>query len=147
MRVLVNRFAYSYHGVFSHLLVNDFRCFTLENPWADNQPNVSCIPAGIYTMRLGMYNKPKVPYAAYELQAVPGRSLIKIHVGNTMDDVLGCLVTGRRLGWVKKPGKPARWAVTSSKLAFNAFMKAMGGVETAVIEIADCSIRTKVQHA
>lgn len=73
-------------------------------------------------MHLGRFNRGGYP--AYEIEDIPGRSLIKIHVGNTIDDVIGCIAPGRHLGWVAQ-----KWAVTSSRLAFRDFMRAMAGAE------------------
>lgn len=79
-------------------------------------------------IQLGMYNRGG--YQAYEVMDVPDRSLIKIHVGNTIDDVIGCIAPGKSLGFLER-----KWAVTSSKKAFQEFMIAMDGVAESTLEI------------
>ncbi len=69
-----------------------FKCFTVELPWKNNIPFVSCIPPGRYLMKLGRYNRGG--YDAYEVQEVPGRTLIKLHIANLPEDVFGCIGPG-----------------------------------------------------
>lgn len=129
LTVELERFAYSPMGTFGRLRCPEFQCFTVERPWADNRPSESCIPEGAYGLVLGTYNAGGYP--AYEVTGVSGRSLIKIHRGNTMHDVRGCVAPGVALGWVH-----GAWAVTSSARAFSAFMRAMGGAERARIVVS-----------
>ena len=79
-------------------------------------------------MVLGRYNRGGYP--AYELLDVPGRSLIKIHRANTMNDLLGCIGPGKDLGYIA-----GKWAVTHSRDAFGEFMDAMADVPNAEIDI------------
>lgn len=126
--VLLERFAYSPHGVFGRIIIPEFECFTVERPWLDNKPRESCIPEGSYGIQLGRYNRGGYP--AYEVLDVPERTLIKIHVGNTIDDVIGCIAPGKSLGYLER-----KWAVTSSRKAFKEFMGAMEGAETSKLEV------------
>lgn len=132
--VRVERWCYSHMGVFGTLSVGDFQCFTVERPWLDNAPNVSCIPSGFYQMKLGRYNRGNEGrgYPAYEIQGVEGRSLIKLHRANVMLEVRGCLGLGQSLGWYK-----SHWAVLSSKVTVDAFMGAMQAAPAASIRIID----------
>ena len=125
MIVTMEPFAYSPMGRFCNLTVEGgFSCYTVERPWLDNQPFKSCIPEGEYEILLGRYHRGDGGrgYDAYELQDVPGRSLIKIHRANNMDQLLGCIAPGTTLGWYK-----GRWAVLNSTTAFRQFMQAMDG--------------------
>lgn len=122
----LERFAYTPMGAFGKLTVDEFECYTVERPWLDNRVRESCIPEGSYDIKLGMYNRGG--YSAYEFVYVPDRTLIKIHVANTMDNVLGCIGLGKGLGYVK-----SKWAVTQSKSAHNEFMKAMNGEDGQII--------------
>lgn len=92
----------------------NFHMHTLERPWRDNQRSVSCIPTGIYEVERDYYYKGG--YEAFELRDVPGRSEIKIHVGNWAKDVLGCIVLGQAR-MVKGD------MILSSRTAFRRFMK------------------------
>ncbi|ANL71939.1 hypothetical protein AMC83_CH01956 [Rhizobium phaseoli] len=73
--------------------------YTLEEAWRENQPKVSAIPAGTYQCvphgwEVGTkVSKPKV----WQLQNVPGRSAILIHVGNSTKDTEGCILAGMGL--------------------------------------------------
>ena len=127
--VFVKRFAYSPMGAFGILTAGAFQCFTVERPWQDNRPMVSCIPEGDYRIVLGRYHRGGYP--AYELREVPGRSQIKIHRGNTMENVKGCIAPGMDLGWIG-----GAWAVTQSRKALDGFMRAMEGRTSGVIRIA-----------
>jgi len=71
------------------------RFVTLELPWRDNKVNESCIPAGNYLCKLKL--SPKFKMRLYELQDVPGRAEILLHLGNDIDDVSGCLAIGKSL--------------------------------------------------
>jgi hypothetical protein len=128
-KVLLERFAYTPMGTFGRLMFPEFQCFTVERPWFDNKVRESCIPEGEYNLRLGRYHKGG--YDAYEILDVPERTLIKIHVGNTIDDVIGCVAPGKSLGTIY-----GKWGVTSSKAAFQDFMTSMDGVAESTIEIS-----------
>ena len=67
---------------------------TVEDPWKDNAPHVSCIPAGTYPLQFAWSAKRNrlVPFVL----DVPFRSLIEIHSGNTAADVQGCIALGLR---------------------------------------------------
>lgn len=121
------------YGTFGILTVKDFRCYTVERPWLDNQPNISCIPEGEYEMVLSYFHKGGYP--AYEIIGIPGRTEIKIHVANTMDDVIGCVGVGEGLGYIK-----GKWSVTYSKMAYKAFMPAMAGIKRARITVGRVEI-------
>lgn len=77
-------------------------CFTLEHPWVDadgnglGDRNVSRVPAGTYRCTRDMHGKsdPKKAYEVWELNAVPGRSEVHIHIGNSVKDTLGCILVG-----------------------------------------------------
>lgn len=70
-------------------------CFTLELPWKNNQPRISCIPAGRYVVKKRVSAK----YGHHwELKDVEGRTYILIHAGNTIKDIQGCILVGNRRG-------------------------------------------------
>lgn len=100
---------------------------TLENRWADNRPNVSCIPAGTYICRRIVSPKYGV---TFEVTDVQGRTHILFHWGNYPDDTLGCIL----LGITSDPAMPAVW---HSKNAFAEFMQRLDGVDEFELEILD----------
>jgi len=69
---------------------NGFCVKTGELPWKSNKPFKSCIPLGMYKC---VYNKDK---RVYDILNVPGRTLIQIHVGNTIKDTEGCILVGEQ---------------------------------------------------
>ena len=76
-------------------------CLTLEEPWKDNQKGISCIPEGKY--RCTRYISPKLQRKGKKdpevilLHDVPNRSYVQIHIGNTLDDVEGCIMPGEEI--------------------------------------------------
>lgn len=108
----LTRFAYTPVGTFGRLYLPEFQCYTVERPWLDNRVKESCIPEGRYRLMRARFHRGG--YDTYEVIDVPGRSLIKFHIGNTMHDVLGCIALGRQLGYVD-----GTWAVMSSARTFH----------------------------
>jgi hypothetical protein len=76
-----------------------YQCYTLELPWRDNEPELSCIPEGVYSCGL----RPSAKFGnstggmAYHIQPVPGRTDILIHAGNSTRDTHGCILVGEGL--------------------------------------------------
>ena len=68
--------------------------FTIEKPWRDNQPNISCIPEGTYVVERYSGTKFK---NVFQLKNVPGRSAILIHIANWAKEVQGCIGVGMKL--------------------------------------------------
>lgn len=87
---------------------------TLERPWLDNQPEVSCIPAGQYDCR--KVQSPKFG-ETFEVANVPGRSAILFHKGNVDTDSHGCILIGEAFNPVL--GKPG---ITQSGEGFAEFI-------------------------
>jgi len=70
-------------------------CDTLENPWMDNQRNISCIPKGEYKVRLRLPRESGTrDYIHLLVQEVPNRDWILFHRGNTAKDTSGCILVG-----------------------------------------------------
>jgi len=66
--------------------------YSIECPWLDNAVNVSCIPAGHYSVI--RTNSPKFGPDMWEITGVPGRSHILIHIANYSRNVQGCIGLG-----------------------------------------------------
>lgn len=92
--------------------------YTLENPWKDNKPYISCVPADEYVCERFSGKKYK---DVYELKGVPGRSAILIHHGNYERNTSGCILLGLSGGMMN--GEPA---VKQSQSAMHYFKKLMG---------------------
>jgi len=119
-------------GTFGKLIVDDFECYTVERPWRNNQEDVSCIPCGKYIIEKSFYNHGG--YEAYEILDVPNRTEIKIHIGNVMTNVKGCIAVGDGLGCLMD-----YWSVINSRKTFIKFMNAMDGRARDQIVITDWS--------
>lgn len=98
-----------------------FECFLLEQMDLSNAPYESCIPVGLYKLKLGHFNAGG--YKAYEVQDVPIRTLIKMHVGNTVKNIWGCLCPGDAIHIFSS----GMWGVLNSESTFNKFMDVMEG--------------------
>ncbi len=106
-----------------------FKCFTIERPWVNNAPYVSCIPEGLYLLKYGRYNRGD--YDAYEFNKVRDRTLIKIHVANRAIDVLGCIGLGDSISRLNDD-----LAVLNSQDAFDRFMAVMDKAPKAYLSIS-----------
>lgn len=94
--IKIVRVLHSDNGTFGVFLDGDTPlCLTCEDPWKDNHPMVSCIPEGKY--KFTKYSSPRFN-DVWILENVPGRSMILIHSGNTIDDTHGCILVGERFG-------------------------------------------------
>lgn len=68
---------------------NEIVCYTIELPWVDNGPFISCIPTGVY--RLKYTHSPSFKKYTYELLSVPKRTGIRIHSANIVSQLSGCI--------------------------------------------------------
>jgi len=93
----------------------------LEPPWKDNFRNISCIPAGDYTVTFMRRSSSGKYRNVYHIQGVEGRSGILIHAGNTVNHTLGCLIIGKRRGWLG-----GRRAVLNSRTGLRQLVNVMG---------------------
>lgn len=90
-----------------------FQCASLELPWRDNAPMLSCIPPGRYEF-YWRADSPKHG-AVYEAKAVPGRSNIQVHAANLAGDesrgyvkqLDGCIAPGKAVVQFRAGNKPA----------------------------------------
>ena len=70
---------------------------TLERPWKDNAPRISCIPPGTYPVTV--VQSPKFKRQMIRLLDVPGRDGILIHNANHVEELQGCIaVAAQRFG-------------------------------------------------
>ncbi|KKL64542.1 hypothetical protein LCGC14_2163970 [marine sediment metagenome] len=87
---------------------------TLELPWKDNKPFVSCIPSGIYTCE--RIKSPKFGHT-FRINDVPDRYDILFHRGNIKKHTEGCIVVGEQFEYLYD-----KVAVLASKKGFKEFM-------------------------
>jgi hypothetical protein len=128
--VTLLRLEQSQEGTVGVLLVNSkIICTTLELPWRNNKPYISCIPDGVYKcMRINSEKVKNVGGITYLVTNVPDRTGIIFHPGNWTTDSFGCILLGLYPGYLKNPdtGKIER-AVLGSRVAFKRFMNEMNG--------------------
>jgi len=125
MKLILVRTAYFKSGVWGCIYRDNVPvCATLERPFllGDNgltKVNESCVPTGTYKFDIVMRHKGQSnAYLVPELQAVPGRSRIQIHIGNWIKDSLGCILVGTEMS--SSGGDCAM--ILSSGLAFRRLM-------------------------
>ena len=96
INLLLIRNTFSKKSTVGELFLNGERiCDTLENPWVDNQRNISCIPEGVYPVRLRLPRESGTrDYLHLLVQEVPNRDWILFHRGNTAKDTSGCILVG-----------------------------------------------------
>ena len=96
INLLLIRDTFTKNSVIGELFLNGERmCDTLENPWKDNQRNISCIPEGNYKVRLRLPRESASrDYIHLLVEDVENRSYILFHRGNTAKDTRGCILVG-----------------------------------------------------
>jgi len=96
INLLLIRDTFSEKSTIGELFLNGERiCDTLENPWLDNQRNISCIPEGEYKVRLRLPRESATRHYIHLLvKDVSNRDYILFHRGNTAQDTRGCILVG-----------------------------------------------------
>ena len=119
--VLLNRYHYGEHATLGEIYIPDINLgfSTLELPWKNNEPRVSCIPEGTYTCE--MRESPKFGWRYILRGTEPDRTYILIHPGNYPRNTYGCILLGASAG-TTEDGGPAVW---NSRKAVGDFEKAM----------------------
>lgn len=90
-------------GTPGKLFLNNLICYTMELPWKDNLPQISCIPEGSYLCE--WKKSPKFGYC-YHIKGVPNRGNILVHPGTFAGSEIdgwrthshGCLLPCTRIG-------------------------------------------------
>lgn len=86
---------------------------TVERPWLNNEPYVSCIPTGLYTC-VKRYSKKHGLH--WHITNVVDRTVILIHIANYVHDLHGCIGVGLDHFDINNDG---RLDVVSSRKAMN----------------------------
>lgn len=89
MNLLLNR-TYHPNGVNGVLWLDGTElCKTIELPWRQNEPRISCIPEGTYVLRKRYSLR---FHWHFEVVGVPGRSAILLHPANdAAKELKGCI--------------------------------------------------------
>ena len=96
VNLLIIRDTFTEESTIGKLYINgEVFCDTLENPYINNERNISCIPEGQYKVRLRRARESATrDYLHLLIQDVPNRDWILFHRGNTAKDTSGCILVG-----------------------------------------------------
>ena len=116
INLLLIRDTFTEESTLGELFIDGERiCDTLENPYLDNQRNISCIPEGEYPVRIRLPRESATrDYIHLLVKDVKDRDYILFHIGNTAKDTSGCILVG--LGSQQN-------VVNNSRLAMDLLMK------------------------
>lgn len=126
-RIILERYCDSEEmGVFGKVFIDGkFVCHTVEQPWNDNKPFESCVPAGDY--ELVGYDSPKFgrTYAlqnhALDVGLFKGdakRYACLLHSANLAEQLEGCIACGTNEGVLH-----GKWSVDMSRRATGNLIK------------------------
>jgi hypothetical protein len=140
VKVNLDRFVETSHGVFGRMRVNGMTFYTVEEQNLGNKPRVSCIPAGTYKCVRSKYNKGG--YDTFEVTGVPNRSRILFHVANTEEDIEGCVGVGLNIGILDVKDEDSgeyvpKLGITQSKLGFGLWFRKFEGVNEFDFTVTD----------
>ena len=96
INLLIIRDTFTEESTVGELFLNGERmCDTLENPYINNERNISYIPEGEYKVRLRTARESATrDYLHLLVQDVPNRDYILFHRGNSAKDTSGCILVG-----------------------------------------------------
>jgi hypothetical protein len=96
INLLIIRDTFTEKSTIGELFLNGERmCDTLELPWKDNQRSISCIPEGVYKVRLRLARESATrDYLHLLVEDVPNRKWVLVHRGNSAKDSRGCILVG-----------------------------------------------------
>ena len=109
-------------------------CLTIERPWENNEPFISCIPAGEYIMK--PHISPKFGESYYLKSLINGvvglhdgkRTHILMHSANKASQLHGCIAVGQGLGFLD-----GEIAIFNSKDTVSKVEELLDGFETKLI--------------
>jgi hypothetical protein len=126
-RLTLKRIATGDKGTFGVLIFNGIPfAVTLEPEWADNQKNISCIPAGEYLCE--EHNSPHFGFT-YQITNVPDRTHILFHKGNFTHNTKGCVLVGEQF---------QNDCIMASQAGYRELMFQMRGLPAFMLEIKEC---------
>lgn len=118
--LVLERF-YTPTGTFGLMRVNNTLVHTVERPWKNNAPFISCIPEGEYECEHRRFNKGKYEAIGIIMPEGSPRSHILFHRGNYPEDLAGCIAPNMELRFINGKGRGER-----SRHAFALLMGSFG---------------------
>ena len=96
VNLLLIRDTFTKESTIGKLYINgESFCDTLENPYINNERNISCIPEGQYKVRLRLPRESATrDYLHLLVKDVPNRDWILFHIGNYPSQTQGCILVG-----------------------------------------------------
>lgn len=134
--VIIERFKITNNYTLGHCYIEhssdniEYIGVSLERGWRNNQNNISCVPEGIYDLKLEW--SPKFRKDLWELYGVPNRSECKFHVANYWKELNGCIALGVKHKDINNDGDPD---ITSSRITMIKFHEKMSGLSQAKVKI------------
>lgn len=101
MRVSIRRAILTRSATFGWLVAGPLELFTLELPWRDNEPGVSCVPTGLYALvrhesaRFGRTWALVGGTVSHHPRPDARRSAILFHAANLPGELRGCIAPGK----------------------------------------------------
>ncbi len=71
-------------------------CHSLELPWKNNEPNISCLPLGDYVCKV-TYSPAFKKDLYLILEPFPHRDGFRIHAANRLTELRGCVAFGEKI--------------------------------------------------
>lgn len=144
MDLKLYRYATTKLGTFGVLVVGSQTYKTVERPYLDNKPFVSCVPPGKYTLENHSSRKFGETYAlvnhelgVYHYDAPNAkRTAILIHSANFPRQLHGCIGLGKGLGFIQD-----QLAVVNSRQATGEVLRRLSIIDQHTIEIIDKETR------
>jgi hypothetical protein len=102
------------------LTYGDFKCFTLELPWKNNELNVSCIPRALGYK--GEKHQSPSNGSVIAINNVLNRTYIQIHSANFLRQLKGCIAVGDSIKFLDGDSLPD---VTNSGATLSKLLKVL----------------------
>jgi hypothetical protein len=112
-----------------------FQSQSLERGWLNNVRNISCIPEGVYELKLDW--SPRFQRDLWEIFGVPNRRECKFHAANFSRQLNGCIALGEKRADLDSDGLID---VTNSKNTMKKFHAALEGETACTLHVINSQV-------